>query len=118
MTGGSAEGGGVRLVRRSPDFVERFAQMVIVSFPNDGSVFVLDFLKPALDIVADESGRVTSVRGEMELNARIILPPLVAKRLLRALGSMVRSYEEKFGEIRDVAGEQERGVEGGREGAA
>ena len=90
------------VVRRSPDFVERFAQAAAISFSDDGSTIVIDFLKPSLDIVTDESGRITGVRGELELSVRIFLPPVVAKRLLKALENSIRKYEEKFGEIKDV----------------
>ena len=99
-----------RVVRKAPDFVERVAQAVVVSYPDDGSIIVLDFLKPSLDIVVDESGRITSVKGELELSVRVFLPPVVAKRLLRVLENVIRGYEEKFGEIKDV---RSAGSEGG-----
>ena len=98
-----------RVVRKAPDFVERIAQAVVVSYPEDGSLIVLDFLKPSLDIVVDESGRITNVKGELELSVRVFLPPVVAKRLLRVLENVIKGYEEKFGEIRDVRGTSPEG---------
>ena len=91
--------GDERRVKVAPDFVEKYAVAAIVSFPNDGSVFIIDFLKPRISIAVDEQGRVKRVHGELELVARIVLPPIVCKRFLAALQSTVRKYESAFGEI-------------------
>ncbi len=88
-----------RLVRKSSDFVERLAVAVVVAFPNDGSIFVIDFLKPSLDLIVNEEGRVTGHRGDLELTARILLPPVTCKKLLKALEDAVKKYEDKFGKI-------------------
>ena len=101
-----------RGVKRSEDFVEKLATAVVVSYPNDGSVIVVDFLKPAMEIMVDERGRITGIRGELELAARVILPPIVCKRLLIALKNTVEKYESEFGEIRI-----ERGTPGQESGA-
>ena len=89
-----------RVVKRASDFVERTATSAVVSFPEDGSVFVIDFLKPNIDIVVDERGKIVNVRGELEITARIVLPPMVCKRLLNALKNSIEKYESAFGEIR------------------
>lgn len=89
----------IRTVKKSADFTERFAITAIVSFVPDGSVFVIDFLRPVMDIVVDKEGRVKGVHGELELSVRIILPPIACKRLLNALRSAVEKYESMFGEI-------------------
>ena len=87
-------------VRKSSNFVETLATSVIVSFPNDGSVFILDFLKPVMDIVADEKGKIKGIHGELELNTRVILPPIVCKKLLNTLKDTIDKYESAFGEIK------------------
>ncbi len=83
----------------APDFVEKYAVAAIVSFPSDGSVFIIDFLKPKISILVDEQGRVGRIHGELELVARIVLPPIVCKRLLAALQNTIKKYESVFGEI-------------------
>ena len=99
---------GVRTLRKSSDFVERIALGAVVSFSNDGAAFIIDFLKPSLDIVVDEKGGVIGLRGELELNVRILLPPIVCKKLLRTLEKMIKRYESQFGEIpvKEVSEEQ------------
>jgi len=90
---------GDREVKVSPDFVEKYAVAAIVSFPSDGSVFIIDFFKPRISILVSEQGRIGGVRGELELAARIVLPPIVCKKLLVALQNTVKKYESVFGEI-------------------
>ena len=57
---------GIRVFRKSPDFVERIAVAAVVSFSDDGSLFAIDFLKPSLDLaintMRDDSGRLRKVR--------------------------------------------------------
>ncbi|MHA1608750.1 MAG: DUF3467 domain-containing protein [Candidatus Njordarchaeales archaeon] len=93
------EDANVRPLKRSSDFIEVLSTAVVVSFPNDGSIFILDFLKPAMEIMVDKSGRIRGIHGELELSARIILPPVVCKRLLKVLEENIRKYEAQFGEI-------------------
>jgi len=93
-------GGGERVLRRSPDFVERIAIAAAVSFSGDGSMFIIDFLKPSLDLVADEKGKIVGLRGELEQCVRVFLSPVVCKKLLQSLSRMIESYERRFGEIR------------------
>ena len=77
---GERVGKGERVLKKSPDFVERMAVAVVVSFSSDGSMFIIDFLKPSLDIVADERGKLIGLRGEMERSVRIFLSPIVCKK--------------------------------------
>ncbi len=104
MSAGRAEAG-ERVLKRSPDFVERMAVVAAVSFSNDGSVFIIDFLMPSLDLVADEAGKIIGLRGELAQVARIFLPPMVCKRLLKSLARMIEEYERKFGPIPEAGGE-------------
>jgi len=91
---------GERILKKSPDFVERMAVAAAVSFSGDGSVFILDFLKPSLDLVADEKGKIIGLRGELEQSVRIFLSPVVCKKLLQSLSSTIENYEKQFGEIK------------------
>lgn len=51
---------GIRVFRKSPDFVERIAVAAVVSFSDDGSLFAIDFLKPSLDLAIE--GKDASLR--------------------------------------------------------
>ena len=97
----------VRILKKSPSFVERMAVAVVVSFSSDGSLFFIDFLKPSLDLVADEKGKIDGLTGELEQDVRIFLSPIVCKRLLQSLLRAIENYEKQFGEIRvgDAEGE-------------
>lgn len=91
---------GERILRKSPDFVEKMAVAAAVSFSGDGSMFIIDFLKPSLDLVADEKGKIVGLRGELEQSVRIFLSPVVCKKLLQSLSRTIENYERRFGEIR------------------
>ena len=95
-----AGGIGRREVRMAPDYVERFAAMSMVMYDPAGVGFVVDFYKPDIRIEVDEKGRPVNVAAELVLVARMYLPPVAAKVLLKNLEASIKAYEERFGEIR------------------
>ncbi|MHA1632206.1 MAG: DUF3467 domain-containing protein [Candidatus Freyarchaeota archaeon] len=89
-----------RPVPRTRDFVETLAFAAIVGF-TDHRMFVIEFLRPETNVVMDKEGKFKGFRGALFSAARIYVPPVVAKRLLKALSTQIKSYEEKFGEIKE-----------------
>ncbi len=73
-----------------------YANFVIVS--HSASEVVLDF------------ARVLPNAPKAKVHARILMTPLNAKMLLRALGENLGRYEEKYGEIKLPQEEEERPI--------
>ncbi len=73
-----------------------YANFVIVS--HSASEVVLDF------------ARVLPNAPKAKVHARILMTPLNAKMLLRALGENLGRYEEKYGEIKLPREEEERPI--------
>jgi len=85
-------------VPQAKDFIEALAFAAVVGF-TEQRMFVIEFLHPETNVVVDREGRIKGFRGKLSSVARIYIPPLVAKRLLRALSTQIKLYEEKIGEI-------------------
>ncbi len=73
-----------------------YANFVIVS--HSASEVVLDF------------ARVLPNAPKAKVHARILMTPLNAKMLLKALGENLGRYEEKYGEIKLPQEEEERPI--------
>jgi hypothetical protein len=85
--------GTIRIILDDP-----IAQGEYVNFANiihSQSEFVIDL------------GRVVPGRTDVKVYSRVILTPLHAKQLLEALGHNISLFEQKFGEIRGDAGQQQ-----------
>ncbi|HEX6176955.1 MAG TPA: DUF3467 domain-containing protein [Thermoanaerobaculia bacterium] len=76
---------------------DQTAQGEYVNFANiihSPSEFVIDL------------GRIVPGRTDVKVYSRVIMTPLHAKQLLEALAQNISLFEQKFGEIRNVADAQ------------
>ncbi|HIH97314.1 MAG TPA: DUF3467 domain-containing protein [Thermoplasmata archaeon] len=92
-------------VPKTENFTERYVTNCAITRTSEGAILI-EFGRPVAHLQADKSGEIVGLGGEIHSDIRLIMTPIVAKRLLEVLQGELDDYEENYGEIKELEEEK------------